>query len=337
MYAPVACGLSSVYVCVHSPWAASCSGPRLGSGSAFGGVLGLCPPPGSFTQGPLRPGHSLQPVSLGGEGRPRPHRSGRPGCPRRRRWTLPSTSGGHDPISAARGRDRCFLPGQTSDWGAVCKGWGGGRPNIRGAPGQGEPRTRPAARAVASAAQRSRGPPHPVALTLAGRAGPSRRGQWGPPAGRTQGTGRADSGPEPGRRLGGCRQRTRQGSPFHIHTTRAHAKPPFPLSGPTAVLPLPRSRRYLWGSRLVAASRAGVPLPLLLLLRRWLRLGAGPCGGAGPPRRGWAQPGSSLRREVQRAGTGWVGKVGAQWEHPNGAWPSPALLLGLQPQLRNAE
>ena len=68
----------------------------------------------------------------------------RPGCPRRRLWTLPSTSGGHDPISTARGRDRCFLPGQARDWGAVCKSWVGGRPGRRGAPEQGEPGTQPA-------------------------------------------------------------------------------------------------------------------------------------------------------------------------------------------------
>lgn len=185
----------------------------------------------------------------------------------------------------------------------MCKGWGGGRPEIRGAPGQGEPRTQPAAGAVASAAQRSRGLPHPIALTLAGQGRAVTQRRVGA-AGRMQGTGRADSGLEPGRRLGGCRRRTRQGSSFHIHTTRAHAKPPLPLSGPTAVLPLPRSRRYLWGSRLVAASRAGVPLPLPLPLGRWLRLGAGPGLGAGPPRRGRGRPGSSPRREAPRAGTG---------------------------------
>ena len=131
---PPPCRSSSVYLCVHS-WGlllalAHC---RLGSGPALRGVLGLCPPPGSFTQGPLRPGHSLRPVSLARRGPARSHRSGRPGCPRRRRWTLPSTSGGHDPISAARGRDRCFLPGQARDWGAVCKSW------VEGAQGEGEP------------------------------------------------------------------------------------------------------------------------------------------------------------------------------------------------------
>lgn len=108
--------------------------PSAGLWPALGDVLGLCPPPSSFTQGPLRPGHSSRPVSLGRRGPARSHRSGRPGCPRRRRWTLPSTSGGHDPVSAARGRDRCFLPGQARDQGAVCKGWVGGRPGRRGDP-----------------------------------------------------------------------------------------------------------------------------------------------------------------------------------------------------------
>lgn len=112
---------------------AQCRAPALP-----GGVLGFCPPSHSFTQGPLRPGHSSQFVSLAGKGQLRPHRSGRPGCPRRRPWKLPSTSGGHDPISAARGRDRCFLPVQAQDWGVVCKSWGGGRPRRRGDPEEGE-------------------------------------------------------------------------------------------------------------------------------------------------------------------------------------------------------
>lgn len=162
--APPPCRSSSVYLCVHS-WGlllalAHC---RLGSGPALRGVLGLCPPPGSFTQGPLRPGHSLRPVSLARRGPARSHRSGRPGCPRRRRWTLPSTSGGHDPTSAARGRDRCFLPGQARDWGAVCKSWVGGRQGRRGAPEQGVPGTQPAgSQTVASSSERSRESPHPL-------------------------------------------------------------------------------------------------------------------------------------------------------------------------------
>lgn len=74
-------------------------------------------------------------VTGGERGVPRPHRSGRPGCPRRRRWMLPSTSGGHDPISVARECYRCFLPGQIQD----CKGWERGHtgreePLIGGAP-----------------------------------------------------------------------------------------------------------------------------------------------------------------------------------------------------------
>lgn len=172
MQAPPPCRSSSVYLCVHS-WGlllalAHC---RLGSGPALRGVLGLCPPPGSFTQGPLRPGHSLRPVSLARRGPARSHRSGRPGCPRRRRWTLPSTSGGHDPISAARGRDRCFLPGQARDWGAVCKSWVGGRPGRRGAPEQGVPGTQPAgSRTVASSSERSRESPHPLIRHRPGRA-----------------------------------------------------------------------------------------------------------------------------------------------------------------------
>lgn len=48
------------------------SGPVPSSGPALGGVLGLCPPPSSLTQGPLRPGHSSRPVSLGGGAGPTP-------------------------------------------------------------------------------------------------------------------------------------------------------------------------------------------------------------------------------------------------------------------------
>lgn len=61
---PSPCGLSSV--CSAQSMGCSCSGTVPDSGPALGGVLGLCLPPSSFTQGPLRPGHSLPPVSLGG-------------------------------------------------------------------------------------------------------------------------------------------------------------------------------------------------------------------------------------------------------------------------------
>lgn len=64
MQSPALCELSSV--CVRAqPMGCSCFGPVPGSGPALGDVLGLCPPPSSFTQGPLRPGHSSRPVSLG--------------------------------------------------------------------------------------------------------------------------------------------------------------------------------------------------------------------------------------------------------------------------------
>lgn len=66
---PAPCGLSSV--CYAQSMGCSCSGPVRDSGPALGADRGLCLPPSSFTQGPLRPGHSLPPVSLGwgGEGR----------------------------------------------------------------------------------------------------------------------------------------------------------------------------------------------------------------------------------------------------------------------------
>lgn len=51
---------------------------------------------------------------------------------------LPSTSGGHDPTSAARGCDRCFLPGLALDSGRCAKAreeatQGEGEPQNRGA------------------------------------------------------------------------------------------------------------------------------------------------------------------------------------------------------------
>lgn len=42
---PAPCGLSSVYLCVHSPRAASCSGPVPGSGLPWGMFLGSAPHP----------------------------------------------------------------------------------------------------------------------------------------------------------------------------------------------------------------------------------------------------------------------------------------------------
>ena len=182
---------------------------------------------------------------LGGGGRPRPHRSGRPGCPRRRPWTLPSTSGGHDPISAAKGATDVSSQARPETGGRCAKA------EEEAAPRQGEPQNRGSPSHSRQQGQ-SPAPPRGVGgrriqspAHWTGRAiTQSRVGA----AGRRQGTGRTDSGLElePGRRLGGCRRRTRRGPPFHTHTTQAHAKPPFlPLSGPTSVVPLPRSRRYL--------------------------------------------------------------------------------------------
>lgn len=191
---------------------------------------------------------------------------------------LPSTSGGHDPISAARGRDRCFLPGQAQDWGRCAKA-GEEAAQGEGEPQNGEPCTQ-AAGAVASTTEKSLVPPHPLSRTppVSGRAVMQRRVGA---AGRRQGIGHAESGLElePTGRVGGYRRRTQQRPPppSHIHITRGHARPRSPLSGLTTVPPLPRARRYLWGSRPAAASRAGVSLPALPLP---LPVPAPPGGGA---------------------------------------------------------
>lgn len=199
---------------------------------------------------------------------------------------LPSTSGGHDPISAARGRDRCFLPGQARDWGRCAKA------GEEAAQGEGEPQNgelcTQAAGAVASTTEKSLVPPHPLARTpaVSGLAVMQRRVRA---AGQRQRIGHAESGLElePRGRLRGYRRRTRQRPHFHIHTTRGHARPRSPLSGLTAVPPLPRTRRYLWGSRPAAASRAGVSLPALPLpLPVQSPPGGGGQSGVGPQRRG---------------------------------------------------
>ena len=206
---------------------------------------------------------------------------------------------------------------------------------------QGSPRTGGAPHTAGSRGSRQRRPEELGAASSnrphTGRTGPGRHAEWRPPAGRrgldvlTR-----DWSPDGGSEGAGGE---RGNDPPSTYTppgpTPSHLFP----SGPTAVLPLPRSRRYLWGSRLVAASRAGVPLPLPLPLGRWLRLGAGPCQGAGPSRRGRGRPGSSPRREAPRAGTGGqaLGRLARSTKPPNGARPSPAALLGPQPQLRHAK
>lgn len=160
---------------------------------------------------------------------------------------LPSTSGGHDPISAARGCDRCFLPGLALDWGWCAKTREEATQGA-GEPPNGELCTQPAAGAVASATERSQGPPYSLARTLAHRPGGAvkQRTKW-EPGGWRQGTRHSDSGlePESGGRLGRYGRLTRQGSPSHTHTTRAHVSPRSPLSSPTVVTPLPHARWYL--------------------------------------------------------------------------------------------
>lgn len=152
-----------------------------------------------------------------------------------------------------------------------------------------------------------------------GKARPSTQTrEWA--AGRRQETGCADSGLElePRGWLGGCRGRKRTGTPPlpQTHTTRAHSRPRSPLSGPIAMPPVPRSRRYLWGSRPAAASRAEVPLPALPLpLRAPAPPGAGQCRGRGRSGAGGADPGAFCRGK--RSGWGFdcpAVSLGAQSE-----------------------
>lgn len=155
-----------------SPRAASCSGP------ALRGVFELCPPPHIFTQGPLRPGHSLQPVSLGGKG----------GCP------APTDPEG---LAAPGGGAGCFpahlevmtlflLPGSATDVSSQA------RPRIAKAGkevtlGEGEPQNREspthsAAGAAASTAEKSPEPMNPLsgAMNLL-----MQRREWELPGDRT--------------------------------------------------------------------------------------------------------------------------------------------------------
>lgn len=207
---------------------------------------------------------------------------------------LPSTSGGHDPISTARGCDRCFLPGLALDWGRCAKAreeatQGEGEPQNRGSPAV----SQPTAGAVQVPPREARGGRmHSFAYSHTGPAGRPRRGQSGDLGARGKNqTRRLGTGARG--EAGKLRAAKAARAPSHTHSTEptpVHALP----SSPTAVTPLPRARRYLWGSRPAAASRAGVPLPALQPpLRRRLRLGAGPWGrghrggGAGPGA-GWA-------------------------------------------------
>lgn len=93
---------------------------------------------------------------------------------------LPSTSGGHDPISAARGCDRCFLPGLALDWGWCAK------TREEATQGAGEPPNRGSS---AHSQQQGQSPVplrevrgrriHSLAHSHTGPVGPSSRGQSG--------------------------------------------------------------------------------------------------------------------------------------------------------------
>lgn len=220
---------------------------------------------------------------------------------------LPSTSGGHDPISAARGRDRCFLPGLVLGWGGVQR-LGRRPPREKGAPKHGG--------ALQPASSRG-GRIHSFAYSHTGPGGSQaevRVGTWEPEA-RTR---HADSGLElePEGRSGSYRQQRRRGPPSRTLSTRAHASPRSPLqpdrgdsTPPRPLVPPglpPCGRLPRWGP--AAGSPATAP-------------GAGSAWGRGHTGRGHGRGGAGPE-------AGWGGK---RW--PELGPPGPASCPVLQPGL----
>ena len=101
-------------------------------------------------------------------------------------------------------------------------------------------------------------------------------------------------------------------TPYHPHTTLADRQATSSPVPPDTVPPLPRSRRYLWGSRPppppALGSAACSPAAAQEAGSAWGRGHAG--GGAGEERRG--RPGSPPRREAQREGTRGLAAVSAE-------------------------
>ena len=168
---------------VHSPRGASRSGPVLGSSLALGGVLGLCPPPpGSFTQGPLRPGTFLAACVTWGEGAgPAPTDPEGLAAPGGGPGRFPAHLEVTTPFLLPRGR-QMFPPRPGPR-----PGDGAQRLRRRPPRDKGSPRTGGAPHTAGSRGSRQRRPEESGAAASSrrhtGRAGPSRRAEWGPPAG----------------------------------------------------------------------------------------------------------------------------------------------------------
>lgn len=179
----------------------------------------------------------------------------------------PSTSGGHDPRAAARGRDRCFLPGQGGDGEeAVQEAGGAPDPAVLHTPGSCQQLRK------WGAAWR-----HPVRSAHAVEWGAGRPGTCVDSDGAGSGVGRA------GGRVPGCPHTCHRPTPGHLPPCLAR-----PRGRAPARVPL--------GSG-AAASRASVQSGHLgrrvsrcrsLGSGRRLRLGVGPAGGGAP--RGWGRP-----------------------------------------------
>lgn len=205
---------------------------------------------------------------------------------------LPSTSGGHDPISTARGCDRCFLPGLALDWGRCAKAreeatQGEGEPQNRGSPAV----SQPTAGAVQVPPREARGGRmHSFAYSHTGPAGRPRRGQSGDLGAR----GKEPDTPTRDRSPGGGWEATGSKGgegPVPHAQHRAHASPRAPLqpdrgdsAPPRPPVPLglpPCGRLPRWGPTAGSPATAPAPAP-----PGGGALGAGPPRGRGRPRSG---------------------------------------------------
>ena len=167
---------------VHSPWGASRSGPVLGSSLALGGVLGLCPPTRQLHTGSIEAGTFLAACVTWGEGAgPAPTDPEGLAAPGGGPGRLPAHLEVTTPFLLPRGR-QMFPPGPGPRLGD-----GAQRLWRRPPRDKGSPRTGGAPHTAGSRGSRQRRPEESGAAASSrrhtGRAGPSRRAEWGPPAG----------------------------------------------------------------------------------------------------------------------------------------------------------
>lgn len=208
----------------------------------------------------------------------------------------PSTSGGHDPRAAARGRDRCFLPGQGGDGEeAVQEAGGAPDPAVLHTPGSCQQLRK------WGAAWRHPVPPRPFRT----RGGVGRR-----PPGDLRG-------------LRWCWERSRQGRRegprLPPYLPPPHARPPAPLPGPTSGPGTRPGTSGLRGGRFPRLRPVGPPRPPGLPLPL-ARLGApAPPGGGACGRRG--APGVGSAGALRREGCGRAGHGHPRWPCPGQAKP----------------